>query len=98
MKTCLTLFTLVFCLSFIGCGSDDGTDGGGPNCSAEWFATQTNLILSTGIAFGLDETKESCEKYVEALEDWLEAAEDCDGISQAEIDETRNEIDEIDCN
>ncbi len=99
MKTYFTLFTFILCFSIIGCGSDEDSPGGSGNeCNTEWFANQTNLILSTGITYGLDESEENCKKYVDAIEDWIDAAEDCDGISETEIEQTRMDLEEIDCN
>jgi len=79
----------------VSCGSSD--DGSEANCSPEWFTMQSERIGDAILNYSMNQSEENCKAYVEVLSDWLDAASQCDGVSQADIDETRESLEELEC-
>lgn len=99
-------FKILVVLSLIwtiqSCGSDENEQEQEQevlgNCIAEWFSNQTDLILEAGVEFGTNPTDENCKAYQDAIMLWIDEAEDCNLVTQADIDQLQIDLEELDCN
>ena len=95
MKKFLINCLFLGCIAFaISCGSSSGTGGG---CDEERFTELISAYVEAGTVYIQDTTKVNCEAYIEAIQEYLDAIDDCDNIFEADLEEAREAAAEIDC-
>lgn len=86
----LFLSALAFvAISFASCGGD--------SCDAADITAAVDNISTTLTAYTADDSKENCEAYRDALNDYINDLKDCDGVSQTTIDGFQDDVDALTC-
>ena len=102
----LKLLIVIFCISFISCGSDSPGSAACSNNFSEEFQDELTAVTNAATAYSQDPTSANCQAfkdayldYIDALEDW----EDCAAInnSTAEFNESlkeaRDSVNDLEC-
>lgn len=70
---------------------------GGDSCDADSVSESLNKFSAAFEAYAADETQENCEEYKSALQDYINEVKDCDFVTQEEVDEAQDSLDNLDC-
>ncbi len=105
MRTLLSLLVVFLVLGLGSCKKDKDP----VNC-ANWaleVEDELTAAMVAAITFGMDETTENCNAYKEAMEDYINVAEqfvDCEGLTADEREEledsiegAQEELDDLNC-
>lgn len=88
------LFILAF-LSFLtfnfsSCSKKDA-------CNSANVASASTELSEVAVRYGNDPSKANCEAYKASLNRYLDVVDNCDFVSEAEVNDARNDLDDLNC-
>ena len=80
----------LFGMLFTSCGGDPCED-------EEQITEDAGELFSVALTYGLSPTDDNCKAYADALEDYLDKYDGCDGVDQSDIQESRDALNDLPC-
>lgn len=99
MKKIKNIFSSVLLIamltfSLVACESEDDDAGG---CNGELLADLSEKVSTTALTFVENQTSGNCIAYKNALEAFINAADDCPEVED-EVERLRGFLNQLDCN